>query len=110
MTQSASHRRPSFVSAFLGVLYCAVCWAIGYASSTFSEILRSFGRAETWQFHVLASIHLVPTVIFGVSAAALIIWKDRIANRRSSHYINAVALVSLLLIAGLWAYVAFSPL
>lgn len=109
MTAPVRARQISILSVVIGVLYCLVFWAIGHISPIFSEIFQSFGLAVTWQLRVIGAIHLVPAIILGGAAAAFLIWKDRVADRKSARRINVGALALLLLIAGMWAFVTFSP-
>jgi hypothetical protein len=109
MTGPVRGWRISIPSVIIGILYCLFSWAIGHTSPIFSEIYQSFGVAVTWQVRVIGSIHLVPAVILGGAAGAFLIWKDRVTDRKSSRRINVAALAFLLLIAGMWAYAAFSP-
>src|SRR5205823_3020518 len=99
------NRRLSVFSFVLGGLYLAVLCAIGYASPQVSELYQSFEWEDSWQLHILRSIHQITAAAIGLAACILILWKDRAMKKSLSRKINIVALVTLVLIAVLWPYI-----
>src|SRR4051812_35105183 len=109
-SQLVMRRKISFESLLAGLIYAAGFSALGYASPKIWKVFHGFRPVDLWPTHILGSINMVPTIILGGCAAALIIGKDRITPGRFAHVINILAFLIFLFIVGLWVSLAFSPI